>query len=324
MAKLLIGLIAILLGIAIVGIVVTARYQSDMRAIQEHIDSLSSQVVKTDCGPIEYARIGDGYPVLVVHGNAGGFDQGLMMANSTIDPEFQVIAVSRFGYLRSPLPANASTAMQADAFACLLDSLNIRQAAVVSYSAGSTSAIQFAIRHPERVTALILVSPVGLGKGSIMPKPVFDIVFRSDFVYWAMITYFGSSVQTAWAGVPEGFTFTPKEKSEVRSLLASLLPVSARVNGSSFDIYVSTPEMLNSSENKNYPFGDIKTPTLVISAVDDPLALHENAIALADRIPNAQMFSVLNGGHLLLGRQEEVKSEVTQFLHKNVSLLKAK
>ena len=324
MAKLLIGLIAILLGIAIIGIAVTTRYQSDMRAVQEHIDSLSRQVVKTDCGPIEYARIGSGYPVLVVHGNAGGFDQGLMMANSTIDPEFQVIAVSRFGYLLSPMPANASTAMQADAFACLLDSLNIRQAAVVSYSAGSTSAIQFAIRHPERVTALILVSPVGLGKGSIMPKPVFDIFFRSDFVYWAIITYFGSSVQTAWAGVPEGFTFTPEEGAEIRSLLAGLLPVSARVNGSFFDIYVSTPEMLNSSENKNYPFGNIKIPTLVISAVDDPLALHENAIALADRIPNARMFSVMDGGHVLLGHHEEVKSEITRFLHGNMSMLKSK
>ena len=142
----------------------------------------------------------------------------------------------------------------------------------------------------------------------------FDIVFRSDFVYWAMITYFGSSVQTAWAGVPEGFTFTPKERADVMSLLAGLLPVSARVNGSSFDIYVSTPEMLNSFENKDYPFSNIKIPTLVISAVDDPLALNENAIALADRIPNARLFSVPDGGHLLLGRHEEVKSEITQFL----------
>jgi hypothetical protein len=79
-----------------------------------------------------------------------------------------------------------------------------------------------------------------------------------------IVILLGSSVQTAWAGVPEGFTFTSKESADVRSLLAGLLPVSARVNGSSFDIYVSTPEMLNSSENKDYPFGNIKTPTLVI------------------------------------------------------------
>ena len=199
--------------------------------------------------------------------------------------------------------------------------LDIKQAAVVSISAGSTSAIQFALRHPERVSALILVSPAAPGKGAIMPKPVFDILFRSDFAYWAIITYFGSSVQAALAGVPKGFTLTPEEKAEVKTLLTSLLPVSARVNGSFFDVYVSTPEMLNSSENKDYPFGNIKTPTLVISSVDDPLALHENARALADRIPNARLFSVPDGGHMLLGHQEEVKSEITRFLRSNVALL---
>ena len=79
-------------------------------------------------------------------------------------------------------------------------------------------------------------------------------------------------MQAAWAGVPDGFILTSEEKAEVRALLTSLLPVSARVNGSLFDIYVSTPEMLNSSESKDYPFGNIKAPVLVISAVDDPLA----------------------------------------------------
>jgi pimeloyl-ACP methyl ester carboxylesterase len=79
--------------------------------------------------------------------------------------------------------------------------------------------------------------------------------------------------------------------------------------------------MLNSSENKDYPFGNIKTPTLLISSVDDPLALHENTRALADRIPNARLFSVPDGGHMLLGHQEEVKSEITRFLRSNVALL---
>ncbi len=51
------------------------RYHREIRVIKEYIDSLGSKVVETDCGSIEYARIGKGYPVLAVHGNAGGFDQ---------------------------------------------------------------------------------------------------------------------------------------------------------------------------------------------------------------------------------------------------------
>jgi pimeloyl-ACP methyl ester carboxylesterase len=282
---------------------------------------LGSHVVETEYGSIEYASIGNGYPVLVVHGNAGGFDQGLLLANYTIDPKFRLISVSRFGYLRSSMPANASVEMQADAYVSLLDSLNIKKVIVVAYSAGSASAVQFAIRHPDRVSALILVSPVGIGEQPIMPKTVFNIFFTNDFVYWATITFFGSSVQSQWAGLPNGFILTPKEKVEVNDLMVSILPVSARTKGAYFDTYISTPEMLNSSESKDYPYGDIKTPTLVISAVDDPLALHEDAVALANRIPNAQLFSVPDGGHLLLGHQEEVKLEITQFLHNNIPSL---
>jgi pimeloyl-ACP methyl ester carboxylesterase len=78
--------------------------------------------------------------------------------------------------------------------------------------------------------------------------------------------------------------------------------------------------MLNSSESKDYPFGDIRTPTLVISVVDDPLALYENSRTLADLIPNARLLSVPDGSHLLLGHHEEVKSAVTRFLNSNVAM----
>ncbi|MCK9278293.1 MAG: alpha/beta hydrolase [Methanoculleus sp.] len=309
-------IVLILLGIAVAGVAVTVRYLSDMRAARERIESPGSRVVRTDCGPIEYARVGSGYPVLVVHGNAGGFDQGLMLAGRTIDPRFQVIAPSRFGYLGSPMPPEASVAMQADAFASLLDSLAIEQAAVVGYSAGSASAIQFALRHPGRLSALVLVEPVAPGKGPVMPKPIFTIFFKNNFIYWATITCFQSTVGGAWAGVPRGKRLTSEDKAEVRMLLSSLLPVSARVDGSSFDIYVSTPGLLNASES-DYPFGSIRAPTLVVSAVDDPLALHENARALERRIPGARLLAIPGGGHMLLGHDEEVGQGIVEFLHDN-------
>jgi pimeloyl-ACP methyl ester carboxylesterase len=288
-----------------------------MQAIRKYIRNLDSRVIETNCGSIEYARTGNGYPILAVHGNAGGFDQGLMMTNKTIDPQFQVISVSRFGYLRSSIPEKPSVGMQADAYASLLDSLNMEKIAVVGYSAGSASSIQFTLRYPERVSALILVSPAAPGKGPVMSKAIFNIFFKNDFIYWATITYFGSWVQDAWIGVPKEFTLTQEYEAEVRDLLYHILPVSARVDGSFFDIYTSSPEIFNSSNNENYPFEDIAIPTLVISAQDDPLALHENAQSLVERIPQSRLLALPDGGHLLLGHYEKVKSEITRFLHSN-------
>ncbi|WP_332448741.1 alpha/beta fold hydrolase [Methanoculleus sp.] len=316
MVLLPIGLV--LLAATVVVAVITARYRADMRAARERIESPGRRVVWTDCGSIEYARRGLGYPVLVVHGNAGGFDQGLMLAGRTIDPAFQVIAVSRFGYLGSPMPPEPSVAMQADAFACLLDALAISEAAVVAYSAGSASAIQFALRHPERVPALVLVEPVAPGKGPVMPRPIFTIFFQNDFIYWATVTFFSRFVAGPWAGVDRGRRLSPEEKADLRALLASLLPVSARVDGSLFDIYTSTPGLLNAEGNDDYPFESIGAPTLVVSAVDDPLALHENARALVQRIPGARLFAVPGGGHMLLAQHGAVRRKITEFLQSSI------
>ena len=312
------GLLGFLISIAIVGVVVgTARYRSEIRSVQENIDSLGSQVIETDCGPIEYIRIGDGYPVLVVHGNGGGFDQGLMLAQGYLDQEFQVIAPSRFGYLRSPLPSGATPEMQADAYACLLDTLDVRRVAILTSSAGVTSSVQFALRYPERVSALIFHSPNAPGEVEFVPppRPVFKTLMRSDYAYWLLTTYFGSSMQ-ALVGVPKGFALTPELDADVRAALTGVLPASARADGMVFDTYISNPAI------NDYPLEKIGTPTLVISAVDDPMALHENARMLADQIPNARLLAIPDGGHLLLGHTKEVEAEITQFLSDKLAELK--
>lgn len=133
-------------------------YQHDISAARERISS-GSKVIDTACGQIEYADIGEGAPVLVIHGAGGGFDQGLMAAHDWIGDGYRFIAPSRFGYLGTPLPLNATPVAQADAHACLLDALSIKRAAVVAASAGALSAVPLAIRHPDYVSAMVLLIP---------------------------------------------------------------------------------------------------------------------------------------------------------------------
>jgi len=296
------------------GIAGTSRYRSELGLARQRLYNLGSQVIETSCGPIEYARVGEDYPVLVIHGNGGGFDQGLALAQGYLGQGFQVIAPSRFGYLRSPLPPGATPTKQADAYTCLLDALGIDRVAIFAVSAGVTSSVQFALRYPERVSALILQSPNAPGKVGLVPppKPVFNALMHSDFSFWALTTYFGSSMHPL-VGVPKNFTLTPEFQDEVEAALRGVLPVSARADGSVFDTYVSNPEI------NIYPLTNIKTPTLVISAVDDPMALHEGARVLAKQIPNARLWAIPDGGHLLLGHTEEVKGQIVQFLQQHAA-----
>ena len=140
-------------------------YLNDMTAARERIST--AQVINTaGHGPIQYADIGHGTPVLVIHGAGGGFDQGLFTAKGALGDDmtdsYRIVAPSRFGYLGTPMPSDgdASPAAAADAHAALLDALGIHdKVVVIGASAGALSSMQFAIKYPDRVSALVLEVP---------------------------------------------------------------------------------------------------------------------------------------------------------------------
>ncbi len=308
----------LLIGIALAGIAaVVIRYLGEIRAARQRLDRLGSQVIETACGPIECAIVGKGYPVLVVHGAIGGFDQGLFLAHNIDLTNHQVISISRFGYLRTPTPAGATLDSQADAYASLLDALDIRRAAIFAVSAGSTSALRFVARHPQRVSALVLLSPDAPGEVymNLPPRFVFDVLFRSDFFYWAMLTFFKKKVRTAFGLVPKGAVLTSQDASLVDKVLLGDLPASQRMDGIVFETYTYDDEFKTFLTPANrYPLSKIETPALVINAADDPLSLPANVRTLAEQMHNARLYIVPDGGHLLFGHGEEVKAEIARFL----------
>jgi pimeloyl-ACP methyl ester carboxylesterase len=56
------------------------------------------------------------------------------------------------------VPIKSTPADQADAFVSLLDRLGIGRIEITSISAGTTSALQLALRHPDRVKHLVIMS----------------------------------------------------------------------------------------------------------------------------------------------------------------------
>jgi pimeloyl-ACP methyl ester carboxylesterase len=311
------NLLRVLLPIIIVAafIVIYLPYRRDIRNAYAHLDSIERQVVQTECGPVEVAIQGEGEPVLVIHGIAGGSDQGLELAKAYLGDGYKIIAPSRFGYLGTPMPADATPASQADTFVCLLDALNLEQIVVVADSAGGTSAIQMALHHPERLRALILVSSAAPTVGeyiTLPPKPIIQFVFGSDFLMWVITTHFQSMMQPA-VGIPEGYQLSEAEQVIVSGTIRSILPIKPRTDGFVFDMFTSNVDMDRHPDE--YPMEEIRVPVLVIHAVDDSLAKYENARALAARIPNAELLSIPSGGHLLLGMGQTVRSGTARFLH---------
>lgn len=323
MTWLWIGAAVLLGGVILAGIAaMIARYRKEIRFYRERVESLGSQVTGTACGPVEYLRSGEGYPLLVVHGAMGGFDQGMWLAHGFDLTQYQLICPSRFGYLRSPVPEKANLDMQADAFACLLDALKIETAAIFAASSGATSAIRFAARYPERVSALILLSPDSPGE-VMMPMPpkfVFNILFGSDFIHWALVTYFPKFTRTVTELAPRNYPLTPEYESMLKKIQLGDLPVARRFAGMVFETFTVLDEFMASvTPESPYPLSKIDTPVLVINAADDRISLPANVRRLAGLMPNARLYFAPDGGHLLFGHTEEVKAEIAAFLRSHTS-----
>ncbi|HEY7800879.1 MAG TPA: alpha/beta hydrolase [Hyphomonadaceae bacterium] len=299
----------ILAGAALVAVAFTLDLSRARRAVLS-----GSTIINTSAGPVEYAEQGEGIPLLSIHGAGGGFDQGLANVEGFVGQGYRVIAPSRFGYLRTPAPPGASPATQADAHAALLSVLRIPQAIVVGVSAGAVSAVELALRHPGRVAALVLVvpgtysptSPVAVD-GSRGSRLVLWLVNVGADFFWWVAEKIAPSILVRFCGVPPPlFRRSSKaERDRVMRVVRSMQPLSLRFRGINLD---STPNL------HPLPLERIAAPALVISAHDDLFNTAPAAEFAARSIPGARLVLFETGGHLLMGRQDEVRATVQDFL----------
>ena len=293
------------------------RFDRDMQRARTHA-ARGSVLLQTRCGPIEYQEAGVGVPLLAVHGSGGGHDQGMAFASALATHGIRVIAMSRFGYLRTPMPADASAQAQADAHVCLLDALGIRKAAVMGGSAGAPSALQVAIRRPDRVSALVLLVPLAYkpptqaDSAPPIPPWVENTMIRlisSDFLFWAALHIARDQViKVVLATPPELLTTaSPSERARVNAMQNNILPVSLRAEGLISDTAVGkylAPASLDS----------VRAPTLIISALDDRYGTYATAKYTAGRIAGAKFVGFNQGGHTWVGHDDEVMAEIVKLL----------
>jgi pimeloyl-ACP methyl ester carboxylesterase len=105
-----------------------------------------------------YEIHGSGEPLILLHGAFGAIDLwGPML--TTLAEHHQVIAVELQGHGHTAdIDRPFSYEQMADDVAALMDHLSIAQADVVGYSMGADTALQVAIRHPELVRKLVVIS----------------------------------------------------------------------------------------------------------------------------------------------------------------------
>jgi pimeloyl-ACP methyl ester carboxylesterase len=298
--------IAAIAAVSIIALTETAKRQAALDA--------SRSVATTRHGPVEYLEWGTGPTVLVIHGAGGGFDQGRLLAEAMGGDGFHWISVSRFGYLGSALPADASVDAQARAFAGLLDQLGLGTTHVLAMSGGVPPALKFAELYPQRSGRMVLLSsaPFTPFGPDVDDRPVptwmYSALLGNDIVYWTLSRVARRTLEDAFDARTElRQPPIPAEEAFIGQLVDTFLPASKRVPGLANESAAVDPAVRCALET-------IRSDVLIVHARDDRLNPFHVGEALADRIDSSTFLALDSGGHLLLGHHADLRRKISRHL----------
>ena len=247
---------------------------------------------------VHYKIAGQGEPTLVL---LHGFGASVFSWRKVIAPLGRggtVIAFDRpaFGLTARPLPGEwsgenpYSPEAQADLTVALLDELGVEKAVLVGHSAGGTIALLSALRHPERVEALVLVDAAIYQEGAtpswLRPVLLTPQMQRLGPLLVRLLVRGGEvAIRIAWDDpdkvVPEilsGYNKPLRVENWDRAVWELVLASHPLGLGAQLD--------------------EIRIPVLVITGDQDRVVPTAESVRLAAELRNAELVVVRDCGHV--------------------------
>jgi pimeloyl-ACP methyl ester carboxylesterase len=269
---------------------------------------MESGVLEYDGGALAWESVGEGPNVVFLH---PGLWDGRVW-----DEQFGVFSrthrVLRFdfrGYGRSSRPEPGKPYSHVSDLAAVMDAAGFERAALIGNSMGARVAVDFALTHPARVSALVLASPALSGfEGTPEEESAWEAAFAD-----------------AERRIEEAATAGDLERAQdlrLRWLWAPLGtddPAGARIRRIAFD-NLHELTMDESGETGTDPpaaarLGEIEAPTLVLPADHDPTWHERMCIEIAEGIRGAHVVRIPETDHVIpLRRPDEFNHVVLGFL----------
>ena len=262
--------------------------------------------------PMNVIELGEGPPLVFVHGLAGSWQNWLEQL-----PEFaadhRVIAVDLPGFGHSPMPREQ---ISINGYARLLeelcDALEIEAAAWVGNSLGGFISAELAICSPQRVEQLVLVSAAGISTENVREARAIPLMRRIEFLlgfYTASVAARSEHVArrrrlrqaTLWA--------VARHPERLPAPLAA-----EQLRGSGKPGFIDAFAALSS-----YPIRDrlskIACPTLIVWGDSDRLVPTRDADVFEQLIENSRKLIYEDTGHVaMLERPARFNADLREFL----------
>ena len=302
----------IVAAIGLLWLLLWVRYRRWLGAVTARA-SVDSWIVSTPLGRVEYGLRGaDGPVVLHFHGGSVGHN-GWFFLDHLVRAGYRVLTPDRPGYLGTPIKNGGSPEQQADLAAALLDVLRLDRVAVVGVSAGGPAAIQFAARHPDRTTGLVLLSAVSqrteLSEDQLN-SPLGRLVMTRRFQNVASFLInramhlmpalsMRDFVKTSTTYDPETgkklideVLRDPAQRREVLAMMDAMVPALPRFDGLMNDVRVQ-------QELGELPFSRVRAPALIVGSRNDGDIGFANSVNAEEKLPRSELIAVDQFGHLI-------------------------
>ncbi|HET9347701.1 MAG TPA: alpha/beta hydrolase [Arthrobacter sp.] len=238
-----------------------------------------------------YEERGAGLPVLGIHGTPSSAVLWEEPA-AELAGICRCITYDRRGFHRSERPepfAAVDLSEHVDDASALLDALSATPAVVIGRSTGGEIALALAHRHPEQVTALVLLEPAvfwldpdAQAWADRLREQVLEAAATDPRAAAAVVIREAVGDQV-WESLP----------GELRDMFEDTSPaVLAEIRGDGLDLS-ENPPALGPEE-----LATVRQPALLVSAEDSPGVLRSVNARLAELLPAAESVMV-PGGHLI-------------------------
>lgn len=253
----------------------------------------------------------DGRTLVLVHGFAASVHAWRPWVDR-LDDEYRLIAIDLPGHglTKAPKDYKASLDRNAELVAALAEHAGVGQFVLAGNSMGGAVSLSFAMKHPERLTALVLVDAAGWpgeeGETRSGPPGVFSML--NSGVGRFFLKLFDVEM-FAVDGLKSAYLDEAMVTDEVVKRYTDL----AMAEGHR-DI------LLTQNSRPGTPwtpadFAKIRMPVLVMSGEQDNLIPVDDARAIAKAIPDAKLVTYPEGGHLPMEQlPDETVSDLKAFL----------
>jgi pimeloyl-ACP methyl ester carboxylesterase len=272
-------------------------------------------IAQTKQGPIEYRILGRGPGILVLNGGHTNCHSPLGHEQFLLDQGYQLLIPSRPGYGKTPASVGRTAEAFADVLVSLLDVVHLEQVVVVGISAGGRTALQFAGRHPERVSKVILQNAVTGGRYPTgMTRLGAYLLFNPVVEAWTWSAFRALgrlAPRTALMMMMRNLT-----SLEPAQVLATMSPGQRQATLALLLALRSGSGFLHDIHHRCGDLSRIAAPTLIIESKYDGSKDSTHASYAADHIPHAELFLSPAESHLLWFSRydEEIRAKMRAFL----------